>query len=439
MRISFKLGKPLLRYGVLLCGALLAVCLVLFSVSSFLVNVLAGTSADVSIETLKAAAYYFPYSSRLQLRLAQAEIDSDSRDLSTAEAYAERAVSLSAWDYRNYLALATAEELSQDKDGAERETRLALGLAPNVKEVHWRLANLLLREGKLNESLGEFQIALDADPFLLASTLDLVWHSSSGSVDAVRAIAGATPESRLALASFLLDQKRVEAALDVFDQIDRDWRANSDKTRSFITALVSSGRPGLARSAWLQTIGAGPDNSPLIWNGSFELAPNAKLPNFDWMSLNNRYARIAIDPRIAHSGSRSLRIDFAGLDTTVLKDEIKQSLVLRPGLRYGLECYVKTERFVSPEGPRIAALDAGSNVISSSEPISDSSDWQRIYFEFTAPAARQTLPPQAGPEQNLEDAAPVAIAIIRKPQFSYDDPTRGTIWLDDFKLSEVGK
>jgi len=30
----------------------------------------------------------------------------------------------------------------------------------------------------------------------------------------------------------------------------------------------------------------------------------------------------------------------------------------------------------------------------------------------------------------------VLISIKRKPKFSYDEPTRGTVWFDDFSLKE---
>jgi len=28
------------------------------------------------------------------------------------------------------------------------------------------------------------------------------------------------------------------------------------------------------------------------------------------------------------------------------------------------------------------------------------------------------------------------LSIVRKPAFSYDDPTRGSIWFDDFSITE---
>ena len=31
----------------------------------------------------------------------------------------------------------------------------------------------------------------------------------------------------------------------------------------------------------------------------------------------------------------------------------------------------------------------------------------------------------------------MVISIKRKPRFSYDEPTRGTVWFDDFSMKQV--
>ena len=57
-----------------------------------------------------------------------------------------------------------------------------------------------------------------------------------------------------------------------------------------------------------------------------------------------------------------------------------------------------------------------------SDPISaGSNDWQPVTLDFTAPPWAGTL----------------LISIRRIPKFSYDNPTTGTIWFDDFALVEA--
>ena len=125
----------------------------------------------------------------------------------------------------------------------------------------------------------------------------------------------------------------------------------------------------------------------------------------------------------AHSGSRSLRLEFTGRDTLRLNGEIKQLVVVRPQTRYRLEFYVKARDFVSPEGPRLViAHSRASAEIARSAPIVEGTyDWQRVTLEFVAPA----------------DWGALLLTIKRTPKFSYDEPTRGALWLDDFTLTEL--
>jgi hypothetical protein len=164
--------------------------------------------------------------------------------------------------------------------------------------------------------------------------------------------------------------------------------------------------------------------STSIWNGGFESDINDKFAQFDWTIGQSSFARAKITAETAHGGSRSLRIDFAGRDTTKLDDEISQRFLVKPGSRYRLDCFVRTDNLVTPEGPRVVVATGKSSApVAASEPIAaGSSDWRKISIEFVAP--------QTGA---------LVVAIRRIPKFSYDNPTKGTIWVDDFSLTEDSK
>src|SRR6185503_8108019 len=164
---------------------------------------------------------------------------------------------------------------------------------------------------------------------------------------------------------------------------------------------------------------------PIISNGSFESEISKSLGQFDWSLARNEYVSPSIDSSIARTGDHSLRIDFSGRDTTRLDGQLKQIITVRPGARYTLECYVKTERLETPEGPRVVIGDLASGVeLASSAPVSaGTSDWRRLTFDFAVP----------------QSARAFLLTIKRVPKFSYDNPTRGTIWFDDFAISEQVK
>jgi tetratricopeptide (TPR) repeat protein len=404
----------------------LCALLTLAASANALIGMLSDQRVNVSKELLAAGIVYAPNSAALNARLAEAEMAEDNRDISAIEGHTRRAVNLAPSDYRLRLLLATVTEANGDRAAAEQSLRDALALAPNYTEVHLRLANLLLREGKLARSVEEFRTAVSSNVTLLPGTLDLLGRVSAGNLTVLRAVTPGDPKSQLVLAQLLLNQSRVSEAMTIFGGIERNALNALPESAAFIDLLISRGRLEEARGLWVGLVSgayAQPGHPlPLIWNGSFESDISKGLTQFDWTLARNEYAVPSIDSAFAHTGSRSLRIDFAGRDTTRIEGQVKQTLVVRPGVHYRLQCYVKTERLESPEGPRIAVTDMTSSIeITASDPIaSGSSEWRPVTIDFTTtPTTRAII-----------------VAIKRIPKFAYDKPTRGAVWFDDFVMDE---
>jgi tetratricopeptide (TPR) repeat protein len=378
-------------------------------------------------ELLVAAVERFPNSARVNFQLANAEIAdvaNNGRFDAQAESHAARAVYLSPWSYRARRLLATAQELNGKQEEAEDSLREAVKLAPNHAELNWAFANLLLRRGKLGESFGPFRIAARSRADLLASAIETIWRFSDGSLDALKSFAGADAESMLAVVKFLTEQNLVAEAGAIFNSIDKQAKARSPQSSELINALMSAGQFDLARANWVELMIAirpdAPGAGPLIWDGGFEMDAVERLNQFNWAINPNKFAWIVIDRDVARTGGRSLKVAFSGLDTTTLSDQVQQKIVLRPGASYNLECYAKAKDLITPEGPRIAVIGQ-SGLIGASGPVAPgSSDWQKLTISFVAPA----------------NSAAATLAIVRTPRFSYDDPTRGIIWFDDFMLVE---
>jgi len=424
--IELNLSK--LRARLALAVLALAVCslLVVIIISRFVIGTLGDDRLAVTRDMLQVPVSYFPGSARLNGRLAAAELSESDRDLSSAELHAQRAVNLSPYDHRFRLTLASIKEADGDRGAAEEALKEARTLAPNYWRVRYRLGNLLVREGKLAESLDEFRTVVAANSSLLPGTLDLVWRASREDVNAVQTVAGSNPKTKLALAQFLLSVSRPAEAASVFGSIDRSDRlASPADSSAILNSLIAAGQLETARDLWSEMSG-GDRQSALIWNGGFEQDVSKNFSQFDWAFGRSDFARFAIDSSVAHSGSRSLRIEFAGRDTTQLDNEIKQLVALRPGASYRLECYAKTSDLETPEGPRVVVTDnASSGWISTSEPIArGSNDWQRLTVDFVAP------------KSTSGGTSAVFVSIKRKPKFSYDEPTRGTVWFDDFSMKQ---
>jgi tetratricopeptide (TPR) repeat protein len=415
------------------------ICGVLFWLiySHFILRAVTDTRLTLALEALTAASLRFPNSPRVHYRLAEAEMANaieNQQLIPSALSHAERAVGLSLWDYKARRLLGGLQELNGDVDAAEKSLRAAVQLAPYHTETNWALANLLLRRGKLEDSLQIFRNAAGkgakADE-LLPLTFDMLWQSSGGDLKMLKALAGDDPSTQLSLVQFCLDRSMVAEALEIFRGIDRDVKLNSPKSATFIKSLMLAGQFEIARTLWLDLVSPPADSASqsadqkteLIWNGGFEASPVKNLDHFDWAIAPSEFARFGIDARTAHSGSRSMKIAFSGRDTTKLLGEVRQLVVLKPGARYHFECYARASDLLTPEGPRIGVVGEGG-VIASSEPVAEgTTDWQKLSIDFVAP----------------QDSSLKYIGIVRVPKFSYDDPTRGVVWFDDFSLTEQGK
>jgi tetratricopeptide (TPR) repeat protein len=425
VKVNNLAGRVIAILSALAVGALLTFA----ALVSCTVGLLTDQRANVSKELLTAGIALVPNSAPLNARLAEVEMGDEDRDILGVEHRATKAVNASPWDYRHRLLLATVKEARGDRAAAEQSLQEALSLAPKYTEVHWRLANLLLREGKLARSVVEFRAANSTNATLLPGTIDLLWRVSAGNLATAQAVTPRDPKSQLLLAQFLLKQSRASDAITVFSGIDRNSLVGLPEISTFIDSLMSEGRLEEARGLWVGLVGgiyAQPGHPlPGVWNGSFESDIAKNLTQFDWTINRNEYAAPGIDTNTSHTGSRSLRIDFTGRDTARLEGQVKQTIIARPGARYRLECYVKTERLETPEGPRIVVTDSSSSTeIATSDPVpGGSNDWGLIAIDFTSPAS----------------ARAVILTIKRIPKFSYDNPTRGTIWLDDFVLTELAK
>src|SRR5262249_43674665 len=157
-------------------------------------------------------------------------------------------------------------ELGGDIADAEMELRAALKLAPHHLTLHWRLANLLLREEKLDEAVAEFRLANEADVELLMPSLNLLWQAADGKILSVGAAAGGDSKSQLTLAQFLVLQEQFEPAVKIANSLDRRVTINHPESGKMIDSLISAGQIDLGSKLWRAFLGA--EDRPLIWNGS---------------------------------------------------------------------------------------------------------------------------------------------------------------------------
>ncbi|MDX2043151.1 MAG: hypothetical protein SF097_18165 [Acidobacteriota bacterium] len=433
MTITIKLENLALKIILVVAGLFLVFWCGRTVFGHFLLRNVADRRIVMSRDVLTSAAIRNPNSSRILQRLADAEFEesaSEPQRLLNAQALALKAVSLSPWDYKNWRLLGMAQDADGKLEEAERAMKVAAVLAPSNSETHWALANLLVRQNNRIGALRPFRVATRFNNELLPAAMDVVWQAFDGDVEALNSFVNKETAPRLLMAQFLLEQAQADAAIEVFQGLDSEARLNSQNAALFISLLVQAGRSSEARQLWGELVGDSlrslsqekqESSLSLVWNGSFEHSAPKNFGHFDWTLRPSEYARIGFDRSVFRSGQKSLRLNFVGRETTKLMGDIQQMVVLNPNRKYRLECFAKTANFVTPEGPRIALLGQKGILVVSEPVAAGEADWQRLVVEFTSPS----------------DGVTAQVAIIKIPRFDYEEPTKGTVWFDDFRLTEL--
>ena len=320
-------------------------------------------------------------------------------------------------------------ELEGDLKGAEQALRRSISLSPNYTRANWALGNLLVRENRVTEATLYLRAAAGMSDDLYLPAFDLLWQVTGGSLDDLGRMTTARPAATLLLVGYLLEKGMPEPALELFRTVDRAERVNLPGTAGIINRLIESGQLQLARQLWVDLFEVGTTVGGVVWNGDFELETGLERADqsalsriFDWNFSPTPFARIGIDEVSSGEGRRSLRLVFVGRDTTTIRQEIRQLIWLTPGRDYRLEFSYQTRDLESPRGPSLAILnDLQPVVLSAPVPNGTTTEWTRSVTNFRAPA----------------EARPLQVAIVRIPQFTYDEPTRGAIWFDDIVIREV--
>jgi tetratricopeptide (TPR) repeat protein len=418
--------KPLARIATFAVLLLALVC-AFFVVRWYIGNTLAdyfdpGTNGA---EVARLAVSFGPDDPLTHWRLGEfIEKQMPPDQIGSAVAEYERAVSLSPNDYRFWMALGRGLEQAGDSQRAEKALRQALALAPAYGYPRWYLGNLLLRGERYDEAFAELQKAGDSNPELRPQLFNLAWEVYKNDTRGLSSAAGKTPEARAQFGAYLVGRGRIEDGIGLWGTLaPNEKRENLDSAKSIIGALVTAQRFHEAVAIW-NDIAPNENYRASVGqlsDGSFEFGiGQASGAIFGWQVQSQTQAQVGMDPNIAHSGSRGLRLVFQ-VRSKLTALNVSQLVAVAPNTSYTLEYYLKTNKLETAATPFIAIIDTKNGyTIGSSPPApTGTNDWQRVAVTFkTSPDTQaiylKILPTSCG-------------ANVVCPIF-------GSIWYDDFTL-----
>lgn len=341
----------------------------------------------------------------------------------------DMATALAPNDYLIWLEAGRVRESAGDAAGGERALKRAVELAPNYALPRWHLGNLLLRLGRDREAFAELSRAADADPTLRPQVFNYAWRLYEGDLPRILNTVGGSPTARAQLATYLLFQKRLDDALNLWRSLSlEERRAQGEAARLMTAAFFDAQRYHTALELYRETLAEGepPPAPEAMVNGSFEYDIGPASPYiFGWRVVPSPATQIAIDPRTGRNGARSLRLTFNSISAFDYRN-VAQLVVVEPGAHYRLSFYARTEGLQSASTLQVQVFEAGEGgaLIASTEPLAvGTSDWQQHAFEFTA-----------GPRTEG-----VLVRLNRAPCVSASEcPIFGKVWYDDFNLERAG-
>lgn len=352
---------------------------------------------------------------------ASAMISLDNRDYQEAAASFEKAIYVRKNDYLLWLRLGNCRVRLNDFNSAQMAYEKALDLAPNYSQPNYYLGIGLLENGQPEQAFRYLSKAAQGDKTLYPEILHLASTTFPNNPQAIEAsMRPNSYDERKLVARYLIDQGFVTDG--VKSLLTGSELAANDKDE-FVQYLIAKRNFQLAREVWASGQKADDiSNNDLIFDGGFEKIAAGDNGAFGWHIDQTATAiSVALDDRRFHSGSRALRIKFAG-NVELSRRLISQLTYLKPRRRYQLKFFFNSPELISAGLPAIEVNDGVSdNLLGRSNDLqSTQGRWVEVKIDFVT-----------------QDTPAVTIGLQRPSCNTSPCPIFGELILDTFSLAEI--
>ena len=374
------------------------------------------------------AAESEPLNGELWYRLGRyRQLDFQHSDLHSAISYYQRATSINPGSSLYWMNLADSYETVGSTSQAEQAFRKARQLYPISAEAAWRFGNFLLRQGRLPEAFQQIHDAVVSDPKLTPLAVSRCWQSTQNIDEILKSVLPDEWNANWGATQFFVQAREPAAAMAVWNRITAD-RASFSVADAFplLDMLVETGHSEDAQIVWKQALLAAripaktDPNGSLVWNGGFEQEPLDG--GFDWRVRPIMGAKMGWDEQIAHSGRRSLRLDFDG-SANVDFQNLSQYVPVQPATPYRFSAFFRTSDLTTDSGVRFEVRDVSrpGNPTRFTPNLVGTQEWAEADAEFVTG----------------KDTRVLQVVLRRLPSEKLANKIRGTAWVDDVGLVPV--
>jgi hypothetical protein len=251
------------------------------------------------------------------------------------------------------------------------------------------------------------------------------WQSNPDVAPIVKELLPDKREYYVSAVGFFLAQKLADLAVAVWNrQREHGLAVDMEETVLLVDALINEDRIGEAQQVWRSGLQASnwvqdsEEGRSLVLNGGFE--HDIANGGFDWREVPLSAANFDFDSALAHSGARSLRIEFDGTENVDF-GHLFQYVPVASDSRYHFSVFVRTGGLTTDRGISFEILDAHhpEQVQVATRELTGTNGWTVLQTDFVS-----------GP-----DTQAVKITLRRTPSWKFDNKFSGTVWVDDVTLT----
>ena len=344
-------------------------------------------------------------------------------DLGESLKYIRKAIERNPFEQQYYLNLAKVYQRRGERDASEEALEKAILVFPTSYQGRWVSGNLLLQHGALEKALPHFTYILAYYPNQSSLVYDVLLRAVNDTDFILQRLVPQDPSSMDQYLAYLYDIGDIESAKKAYET-KTSYGFKSDRTQSLrhIEFLIAHGELNEALEVWKARLREEglffPSDGNLVTNGGFETG-QLLGGGFDWKMFDVSGAAISFDHQDAFEERSSLKIAFNGKENVDFQ-HIYQYVPLKPNKEYMLRAHMKTEAVTTKSGLKIEILGVGQPFHKASEPLIGDNGWRELVVSFRTPAQSQ-----GG-----------LVRVRREKTDKFDRYLSGTVWIDQFSLTE---
>lgn len=351
---------------------------------------------------------------------SRAMISLGNREYQEAAGSFEKAISVRKNDFLLWLRLGYCRVRLNDFDSAKVAYERALHLAPNYSQPNYYLGIGLLEQGKSEEAFQFLSKAAQHDKELYPEILNLARTTFPNNPQAIEdSIRPTSYDARKVVARYLIEHGFIT---DSVKSLLTGSELTTDDKDEFLRYLIAKQNFNLAYEVWASRQNADAINADdLIFDGGFEKLAASDDSGFGWQIDQEASAiSVALDDKEFYSGSRAIRIKFAG-NVELNRRLISQLVHVKPKHRYKLRLFLSSSEMISAGLPAIVINDGVSNNVlgRSNDLQSTQGRWVDVRIDFVT-----------------QETPAVTISLQRPSCNTNPCPVFGKLILDEFSLTE---